>query len=84
MYLTCTNNVLFSMPKKIDQPELNLDTESDDYFLDDSTFTFRVNSQLKDDFKKLCSRDRYSSASVIKRWMLKAVRDGRINNNPIF
>lgn len=45
---------------------------------DDSTFTFRVDSQLKRDFAQLCEREHFSSATALKRYMSHCVAKGRI------
>jgi hypothetical protein len=47
---------------------------------DDSTFTFRVSSSLKEDFSKLCRDDRISASNALKRYMAKCVSKGRIVN----
>lgn len=44
----------------------------------DSNFNFRCNSELKEDFKKLCKQDQTSSSSALKRYMLFCLRKGRI------
>ena len=56
--------------------------EKDDVILtDDSSFTFRVNSELKAQFSHLCRRDQYSAASALKRYMLFCVRKGEITHD---
>jgi len=45
----------------------------DRYQLDDGTFSFRVNKQLKADFEYLCRREHLSVASALKRYMMKSV-----------
>lgn len=45
---------------------------------DDSTFTFRVDSQLKMDFAQLCEREHFSAATALKRYMSHCVSKGRI------
>lgn len=45
----------------------------------DSNFNFRCNSELKEDFKKLCKRDQSSPTVALKRYMLSCLRKGRID-----
>jgi hypothetical protein len=59
-----------------ERPPLGSSPE-DKYLEDDSTFNFRVNSQLKKDFSLLCKRRRISSAAALKRYMAKCVESGR-------
>jgi hypothetical protein len=47
---------------------------------DDSTFTFRVSSRLKEEFSKLCREEHLSSATALKRYMSRCVSKGRIVN----
>lgn len=47
---------------------------------DDSTFTFRVSSSLKEDFSKLCKDERLSASNALKRYMARCVAKGRIVN----
>lgn len=57
-----------------ERPRLGGNPE-DKYLEDDSTFNFRVNSQLKKDFSLLCKRRRISSAAALKRYMAKCVNN---------
>lgn len=43
---------------------------------DDTTFNFRVNSELKKEFSLICKRDHLSAASALKRYMTTCVRIG--------
>jgi len=61
-----------------EQPEINLHPALDDFLIDDSNFSFRVNSRLKKEFQRLCKRDRYSAASVLKRFMIEVVRSQKV------
>jgi len=45
---------------------------------DDSTFSFRVNRELKTEFARLCKKERLSSAAILKRYMLQCVREGEV------
>jgi antitoxin component of RelBE/YafQ-DinJ toxin-antitoxin module len=45
---------------------------------DNSTFTFRVSSDLKAEFSKLCKDDHMSASNVLKRYMAQCVSKGRI------
>jgi hypothetical protein len=49
-----------------------------EYSIDDTTFNFRVNGKLKEEFAFLCGRDRFSIAVALKRYMADCVRTGRI------
>jgi len=56
--------------------------EKDDQLLiDDSSYTFRVNAQLKEDFLKLCKREQYTASAALKRYMLRCVRKGYISHD---
>lgn len=48
---------------------------------DDSTFNFRVNTKLKEEFLLLCKRERYSAASALKRYMLRCVEKGEVTHD---
>jgi len=50
----------------------------DEYSVDDSTFNFRVNSKLKEEFSVLCGREQFSVAVALKRYMASCVRDSKI------
>ena len=60
-------------PHKSMFDEVNEIEKPRDYLSDDSTFTFRVSSDLKRDFKEACKKQRFSSASAIKRYMENVV-----------
>lgn len=49
--------------------------------VDDTTFTFRVNADLKDQFLALCKSEQYSASSVLKRYMLRCVKIGDITHD---
>jgi hypothetical protein len=56
---------------------VNKHTDSD-YSFDDSTFNFRVNTKLKEEFAVLCGKEHFSVAVALKRYMADCVRVGRI------
>ncbi|MDC5870508.1 hypothetical protein OPW39_17020 [Vibrio europaeus] len=43
-----------------------------------SNFNFRCNDELKKDFKQLCKANQTSSSTVLKRYMLNCIRNGRV------
>lgn len=47
----------------------------------DTTYTFRVNSELKAEFERLCEIDRYSAASALRRYMLRCVQKGCVTHD---
>lgn len=47
---------------------------------DDTTFTFRVSSALKEDFAEICRKEHLSAATALKRYMTRCVSKGRIVN----
>jgi hypothetical protein len=53
----------------------------EEYSEDDSTYTLRVNADLKKEFLKLCKDEKYSAAAAIKRYMLRCVRIGHISHD---
>jgi hypothetical protein len=63
----------------IDDPERR--EKDDQLLLDDSSYTFRVNAQLKADFLKLCKREQYTASSALKRYMLRCVQKGYISHD---
>lgn len=48
---------------------------------DDSNYTFRVNSELKAEFLKLCKSEHYSAASALKRYMQRCVEKGSVTHD---
>lgn len=44
----------------------------------DSNFNFRCNSELKEEFKKLCKVNQTSPSTVLKRYMLACIRSSKI------
>lgn len=44
----------------------------------DSNFNFRCNSELKEEFKRLCKVNQTSPSSVLKRYMLTCIRSSKI------
>lgn len=45
---------------------------------DGSSFTFRVNKNLKEEFIQLCRKEHYSVAVALKRYMFRCVEKGEI------
>ena len=45
---------------------------------DDSTFTFRVSSKLKEDFSRICKNEQLSSATALKRYMASCIKNNKI------
>ena len=43
-----------------------------------SNFNFRCNDELKEDFKQLCKANQTSPTTVLKRYMLDCIRNGRV------
>lgn len=43
---------------------------------EDTTFNFRLNSELKKEFALICKRDHLSASSALKRYMTACVRIG--------
>jgi len=50
-------------------------------YSDDSTYTLRINADLKKDFLQLCKEEQYSAAAAIKRYMLRCVKLGYISHD---
>lgn len=51
----------------------------DDYFIgDNSSFNFRVNGNLKDEFVLLCKKEQLSASVILKRYMLQCVNKNEI------
>ncbi|KXG05407.1 hypothetical protein AT175_20095 [Vibrio parahaemolyticus] len=44
----------------------------------DSNFNFRCNSELKEEFKRLCKVNQTSSTTALKRYMLDCIRSSKI------
>lgn len=63
---------------KIGFPDEYSDVPPDiDSLLDeDTTFNFRLNSQLKKEFALICKRDHLSASAALKRYMTACVRIG--------
>ena len=45
----------------------------------DDVLTFRVNSDLKKEFSRICKENQSSASSELKRYMLKVVEQGSFN-----
>lgn len=43
-----------------------------------STFNFRCNDELKEDFKQLCKSNQMTTSSVLKRYILSCIRAGKV------
>lgn len=54
------------------------DVDKDAYLELDSTFNFRCNSKLKEDFKALCKSEQVSPSSALKQYMLSCLVEGEI------
>lgn len=50
-------------------------------YTDDSTFQFRVNSDLKDQFIQLCRDEQYTAARALKRYMLRCIQNGYVTHD---
>lgn len=46
-----------------------------------STYTFRVDEQLKQDFVTLCQKQRYSASAALRRYMLRCVEKGEVTHD---
>lgn len=55
------------------------DIDKDSYLELDSTFNFRCNSKLKEDFKALCKSEQVSPSTAIKQYMLNCLLEGEIS-----
>lgn len=51
-------------------------SEDEDFLVEDSTFTFRVNAKLKEQFSKLCKSQRMSPSTAIKLYMEDSISEG--------
>lgn len=58
------------------------DDGQQDFFIEDSTFTFRVNGNLKEQFSKLCKRQRVTPSAALKIYMEDSLGRGYVNLNP--
>jgi hypothetical protein len=43
-----------------------------------STFNFRCNDDLKEDFKQLCKSNQMNTSSALKRYILSCIRAGKV------
>jgi hypothetical protein len=55
--------------------------KDDELLLDDSSYTFRVNFKLKEDFFRLCKKEKYTASAALKRYMLRCVNKGYITHD---
>ena len=44
----------------------------------DDVLTFRVNTDLKKEFSRICKENQSSASSELKRYMLKVVKEGSL------
>ena len=52
--------------------------ESEPFLGDDSSFSFRVNKDLKKEFAQLCKKERLSVAAILKRYMVQCIKNDEI------
>ena len=71
--------VLRGLPVTVDSRKAR--EKDDDFYDDDTNFTFRVNSALKEQFMQLCKQERYSAAAALKRYMHRCVEKGHITHD---
>ena len=62
----------------VDQIHIRNGGDYDAYEGDDDRYTFRVNKRLKEDFSRVCRRDRIPASVAIKRYMVLSVRAGKL------
>lgn len=67
------------MTKGIDDHRTMVKTVEDSFSNLDTTMNFKVNSVLKEQFDQLCKRSHSNPSREIKLFMLRSVRQGRLN-----
>ncbi|WP_020563607.1 hypothetical protein [Methylosarcina fibrata] len=56
-------------------------TDFADFSIENSTFTFRVNDGLKEQFAKLCKAQRISPSAALKLYMEDCLSEGYIRSS---
>lgn len=70
------NDPLHAFSQAIERDKARRNREFGDEL--DSNFNFRCNSELKEEFKRLCKANQASPSSVLKRYMLSCIRSSKI------
>ncbi|EGQ9919646.1 hypothetical protein D0D73_02450 [Vibrio parahaemolyticus] len=70
------NDPLHAFSQAIEKDKARRNREFGDEL--DSNFNFRCNSELKEEFKRLCKANQTSPSSVLKRYMLSCIRSSKI------
>ncbi|EGQ8127657.1 hypothetical protein I7100_005077 [Vibrio parahaemolyticus] len=70
------NDPLHAFSQAIERDKARRNREFGDEL--DSNFNFRCNSELKEEFKRLCKANQTSPSSVLKRYMLSCIRSSKI------